>query len=144
MIPLSIYTPDQLTGSMPPALEQFGYRFLAEGDSWFTIGSLNPAKNSNLLYELAFGHSACAVNCAYPGDTLQRMVTMAKGPAFRRLLVGRQARYWDGILLSAGGNDLIDALGARAPGLDPGDLLPGVFGTLVSSTSGPDGSPRLD
>ena len=50
---------------------EFGYRFLAEGDSWFTIGALNPLKNANLLFEMRFGQSACAVNCATPGDTLR-------------------------------------------------------------------------
>ena len=123
MKPLAIYDPGDLESSEPPPLEQFGYRFLVEGDSSLTIGSLNPAKNSNLLYELAFRKSACAVSCAYPGDTLQHMVKMAKGRAFRELLMGRRARYWDGILLSAGGNDLIEAASARGAGLAPKQRL---------------------
>lgn len=45
---LAIYSPEDLNRNEPPPLSDFGWRFLAEGDSWFTIGSLNPAKNSNL------------------------------------------------------------------------------------------------
>jgi len=116
--PLAIYTPAHLQSSeFAPPLEQFAYRFLAEGDSWFTIGSLNPAKNSNLLFEMAFERSACAVNCAMPGDTLGHMAQMNADRDFYGLLKGRTARIWDGLLLSCGGNDLIDALGVRGPGV---------------------------
>ncbi|MEO8155241.1 MAG: hypothetical protein ABI605_19415 [Rhizobacter sp.] len=48
MKPLTVYTPDQLSSSMPPDLSFAAYRFLAEGDSWFTLSTLNPARNSNL------------------------------------------------------------------------------------------------
>lgn len=113
--PLAIYRPQDLSSNEPPDLASKGYRFLAEGDSWFTIGSLNPAKNSNLLFELAFTQSAAAVNCGYPGDTLRRMSAMSADPQFASLLVGKLARFWDGILLSAGGNDLIDALQVTNP-----------------------------
>ena len=120
---LTIYTPHHLAGNEPPPLEQYGWRFLAEGDSWFTIGALNPAKNSNLLFELAFESTACAVNCAYPGDTLQHMAQFTANPDFANLLAGRTARTWDGLLLSAGGNDLIDALQVRGPGVPPEQRL---------------------
>jgi hypothetical protein len=110
MHPLAIYSPHDLQSSEPPILSDYGYRFLAEGDSWFSIGSLNPAKNSNLLFEMAFAQSACAVNCAYPGDELRKMVKMNTDPMFIRQLKGRTSRHWDGVLLSAGGNDLIAAL----------------------------------
>jgi hypothetical protein len=112
---LAIYSPLHLASNDPPALEQFGYRFLAEGDSWFTIGALNPAKNSNLLFEMEFKLSACAINCAFPGDTLQHIGEFLNNQDFKKLLFGRTALIWDGILLSAGGNDLIDALQARGP-----------------------------
>jgi hypothetical protein len=112
MNPLAIYSPEQLDSNEPPALEQLGYRFLAEGDSWFSIGSLNPAKNSNLLFEMAFSVTAGAVNCAFPGDKLRRMVQMNTDPNFIKLLCGHRARIWDALLMSCGGNDLIEALGA--------------------------------
>jgi hypothetical protein len=105
-----IFQPQQLAGSEPPALDEFGFRFLAEGDSWFSIGTLNPLENSNLLFEMQFERSACAVNCAQPGDTLKRMSQMGTDPRFIDALCGRRARLWDAILLSCGGNDLIEAV----------------------------------
>ena len=110
MKPLDVYSPWDLQSAEPPPLSRYAYRFLAEGDSWFTISTLNPAKNSNLLFEMAFEQFAVAINCARPGDTLRRMADFHRDPHFFRLLVGRVAHAWDAILLSAGGNDLIDAL----------------------------------
>lgn len=121
--PLAIYSPQDLSSNDPPDLSSRGYRFLAEGDSWFTIGALNPAKNSNLLFELAFEQSAAAVTCGYPGDTLRRIASIGADPQFASLLSGALARPWDGILLSAGGNDLIDAVQLRGPGLAPAQRL---------------------
>ena len=120
MHPLKIYPPSSLNSpDLMPPFGEFGYRFLAEGDSWFTVGALNPLRNSNLLYEMRFGLSACAVNCATPGDTLRRMAQINADPEFVDLLCGRRARPWDGLLLSCGGNDLIDALGVHGPGIPP-------------------------
>ena len=114
MFPIQIFQPEQVFSSDPPALEQFGLRFLAEGDSWFTIGALNPFRNANLLFDMAFSLRACAVNCATPGDTLNRMSQMNSDPRFTDLLAGPQARFWDAILMSCGGNDVIDALASPA------------------------------
>ena len=114
MIPLTVFRPDDVlnAGADNTAdLTRHRYRFLAQGDSWFSIGALNLAKNSNLLFEMAFAQSCCAVNCARNGSTLRRMVDQVNEPAFNALLCGAQWRPWDGILLSAGGNDMIDALG---------------------------------
>lgn len=112
MQPLIVLSPwDLMHPSEPADMNQFGRRFLAEGDSWFSIGALNPAKNSNLLFEMTFSKRWCAVNCAVPGDTLRRMVQMTRDPQFIALLCGHQAWQWDGLLLSAGGNDLISAIG---------------------------------
>ena len=119
MQPMAIYSPWHLGSSEPPDLSSPAYRFLAEGDSWFSIGALNPAKNSNLLFEMAFEQSACAVNCAAPGDTLRRMSQISTDRNFVELLCGRRARIWDGLLLSCGGNDLIDALQARGTQIPP-------------------------
>ena len=123
MKPLAIYSPSHLFSSDPPDLSSPAYRFLAEGDSWFSIGSLNPAKNSNLLFEMAFQQSACAVNCAAPGDTLGRMSKMSTDPQFIDLLRGRRARIWDGMLLSCGGNDLISAVRTHGDGILPDKRL---------------------
>jgi len=126
MKPLDVFTPDALSSGVPPDLSYAAYRFLAEGDSWFTLSTLNPGKNANLLFQMQFEQFACAVNCAYPGDTLSHMVEMNSDPEFVQLLCGKRARIWDGLLLSCGGNDLIDALKASGPGV-PNDqrlLLP--------------------
>ncbi len=115
---LEIHAPSDLnTPDLAPNLGGFGMRFLAEGDSWFTVGALNPLKNANLLFEMRFAQTAVAINCATPGDTLQRMADTRRDPVFVDLLAGRRQRAWDGILLSCGGNDLIDALGVRAAGV---------------------------
>lgn len=122
--PLIVLSPwDLLHPSEPADMNQFGRRFLAEGDSWFSIGTLNPAKNSNLLFEMAFSKRWCAVNCAVPGDTLRRMVQMTRDPQFISLLCGPQAWEWDGLLLSAGGNDLISAVGVPPTEPDPARRL---------------------
>ena len=93
-----------------PPISTYGHRLLAEGDSWFTLGSLNLLQNSNLLFELEVATSTVIVNCAYPGDTLSRMVDGINDPDFDRMLRKRNfASYWEAVIVSAGGNDLIDA-----------------------------------
>lgn len=42
------------------------YRFLAQSDSWFSIGSVPLAPVGNVLTEMRFSNSAIAVNCARP------------------------------------------------------------------------------
>ncbi|WP_280153727.1 hypothetical protein [Piscinibacter sp. XHJ-5] len=116
MARIEVFQPGQVFSSEAPDLGGFGFRFLAEGDSWFSIGTLNPLKNSNLLFEMVFRRSACAVNCATPGDTLKRMSQIGTDPNFVELLCGRQARFWDAILMSCGGNDLIEAV--QSPSVD--------------------------
>ena len=113
---LDIYSPAQLFSSEPPDLSSPAYRFLAEGDSWFSLGTLDLVKNSSLLLEMNFGQSGCAINCATPGDTLKRMSQLNTDPNFIDLLCGKRARHWDGILMSCGGNDLIEAV--QSPAVD--------------------------
>jgi lysophospholipase L1-like esterase len=78
---------------------------LAEGDSWFTISGL-PAYN--LLFELRFRKQTRIVNCGFPGDTIKHMSAIVKNRQLREALSPGGGR-WDAILLSGGGNDLIDA-----------------------------------
>lgn len=115
---LTIKNADEVVGPNPPPLEQYGTRFLAEGDSWFTLGDLNPFKSSNLLFGLDFAQRNVAVNCGYPGKTLRRVVEQLQDLAYDGLLRGNVRRPWDAILLSAGGNDLIAA--AQVPPIDEG------------------------
>jgi hypothetical protein len=106
----AVFTADQLQRNDPPPLSDFGRRLLAEGDSWFTIGSLNLFAASNLLTPLELGRSTAIVSCAFPGDTLAHIAANLRDPHFDALL--RQpgfARFWEAILVSGGGNDLIDA-----------------------------------
>lgn len=115
----SVYPADWLYRNEPPPLSDFGRRLLAEGDSWFTIGSLNLLAASNLLFPLELTRTTAIVNCAYPGDTLGHIAQNLRDPYFDGLL--RQPRfqcYWEGVLLSGGGNDLIDAAQHRAVNKD--------------------------
>lgn len=106
--------------SQPPDWSSYRWRLLAEGDSWFSMGSLNPFSSANLLQSLAFSSAAVAAHCAYPGDTLRHMATLRADPTFVQMLVGNVSWRWDAILLSAGGNDLIDAAGS--PPTAPAEL----------------------
>jgi hypothetical protein len=95
----------------------FPKKFLAQGDSWFSIGHLPPWSTTNLLQQMVLSYSAVAVNCARPGEELAHMTDTSTQKEFLRLLNGKVAWKWDAILVSGGGNDLIDALNSD-PGAD--------------------------
>lgn len=86
---------------------QYDYRMLAEGDSWFAWAHLNLVPSSNLLEQLEFRKPAVIVSLAYSGDVISDISDVKKNMAFYFEL---QALRYDAILLSGGGNDLIDAL----------------------------------
>ena len=121
-------------------------RLLAEGDSWFTTGSLLNPTGANLLTELDFasGRRFSIVSCAYPGDELQKMVKFWEDPWFEKLLSGPNPISWDGVLLSAGGNDLISA--AQVSPVDrngnPRDLDCRILLTPAEAQQGPAGPAR--
>jgi hypothetical protein len=73
---LTLIPADALTGSNPPTLGEYGRRLLAEGDSWFTIGSLNPVRSSNLLLNLRVTRSTAIISCAYPATPWPTWWTM--------------------------------------------------------------------
>lgn len=123
MTQLVVMLPGQLDSAETPPLSEFGKRFLAEGDSWFSLGALNPLASDNLLQAMDFTQRNIAINCALPGDTLRRMVDTRRDPQFVALLAGARARPWDALLISAGGNDLIDALQARGDDVPPAQRL---------------------
>lgn len=89
---------------------------LAEGDSWFSLGAI-PAYN--MLDPLEFETFGAVVNLAYPGDTADDMRRALPASGGRRIdlwaselalhIADRNAYAYQGILLSAGGNDLIAA-----------------------------------
>jgi len=80
--------------------------FLAEGDSWFSYGS---TKFHNVLRQIRLPYKAVILNIAQPGDTLRRMHDTCKNEEFYWFLRNQSGRRWDGIFVSGGGNDVIDA-----------------------------------
>lgn len=90
--------------------DQFRLRFLAEGDSWFSLSQMPIyLAADNLLNHLKFRESALIVQTAYPGDLIQRIADWSRNPQFRRLIRFGYGPGVDAILLSGGGNDLIAA-----------------------------------
>jgi hypothetical protein len=110
---IQVYTPSQVNNTENPApLSQYDLQFLAQGDSWFSIGAIPPTATSNLFDGMSTSAiQACAVNCAEPGAQLSLMADTTRDPQFMAFLNGHQSRRWAGLLLSGGGNDLIVAVG---------------------------------
>jgi hypothetical protein len=104
---------------MNPAF--FKYRFLAEGDSWMDRSAMF---HTSLLQQLAPAFDATfedvlVINLAQFGDTIRRMGDCLNND-FRQWVNTPMGWKFDAILLSAGGNDFIDA--ARDPGPGQGIL----------------------
>ena len=114
-----LISPAQLEGGEagPFPMEQYALRFLAQGDSWFSIGALPPWLTSNLFDKLTLSKSAVAVNCARPGAELVHMTDSTTNNTFLQLLNGNVARPWTALLLSGLGNDVISA--AQSPPNQP-------------------------
>ena len=108
---ITLISPDQLSGgeSGPFPIEQYALRFLAQGDSWFSIGAIPPFLTSNLFDKMSLSQRAIAVNCAQPGAKLVHMTDTTTSAVFLGLLCGAQERTWDALLLSGLGNDVISA-----------------------------------
>lgn len=84
----------------------YAWRILSEGDSWFTIGAI---PSSSLLYELRLKKRTVILNLGYPGDTIANISQLSANTEFtRRLVHPNWASDWNALLLSGGGNDLID------------------------------------
>ena len=77
-----VYPGDFLSRETPPALEQFAHRFLAEGDSWFTIGTLNFFDASNLLFELEFEHTSAWSRAPIPATRFSTWSTSGRMRTF--------------------------------------------------------------
>ena len=111
----TVITPSQLSGGGELGhfdLERFDRAYLAQGDSWFSIGHIPPWCTSNLLAQMVLTRSSCIVNCARPGEVLAHMTDTTTQRRFLQLLRGKLAYRWHAVLLSGGGNDLIDAVAA--------------------------------
>ena len=96
---------------------QYTNHLLAEGDSWYAWAHLNLKPSSNILEQLDFRDPTVIVNLAYSGDVIRNMSDAASNMQFNFEL---QALRYHAILLSGGGNDLIDAL-------NPGNGQPGII-----------------
>jgi hypothetical protein len=108
----------QIQGNHAPEINESQWRFLAQGDSWFSIGDSvfgigtpHPLPiNGSLLLAMDTPKSAIVVSAAYPGKTLAQMINPRQEVYFRRLISGPLSHEFDAVLLSGGGNDFIDAL----------------------------------
>lgn len=119
---VTVISPDQLEGNgqiNKPGIiyswNDYDRHYLAEGDSWFSLSDiLSPSFLYRFGNNVPLKQGTLIVNCSYPGDTLARMVDWSKNLNFPKLLANKKFGWeWDGILLSAGGNDIIEA--ALAP-----------------------------
>lgn len=113
--PVTLIAPSEVNppGDVGPfPFDMFGARCLAQGDSWFSFGALPPTLTTSVLRELRLETSTVIVNCAKPGAVLHHMTDTSTERRFLNLLTGPQSMRWDAILISGGGNDLIDAVGA--------------------------------
>ena len=86
---------------------QYTNHLLAEGDSWFAWAHLNLMPSSNVPEQLEFVDPTVIVNLAYSGDVVSHMADKSSDMTFYFELQGQR---YHAILLSGGGNDLIDAL----------------------------------
>lgn len=123
---VTVIFPDELQGNgeiTRPGVffswSDYECHYLAEGDSWFSMSDvLSPSFLYRFGNHVPLKQSTLIVNCSYPGDTLARMVDWTRNLNFPKLLARKNFAWkWDGILLSAGGNDIIDAA------LEPAGIL---------------------
>jgi hypothetical protein len=120
----------EIQGNHAPEINESRWRFLAQGDSWFSIGgsffglgSPTPLPlNGSLLLSMQTTDSSIVVSAAYPGKTLEQMVNPRQEIYFKRLLSGNLAHQFDAILLSGSGNDFIDAAGIDPNTTDPDQI----------------------
>ncbi len=103
-----IHPPEALFDmTLPVFAHHYAQRFLAAGDSWF---SLSQVPSSSLLFGLRFAKSALIINCATPGATISNMIDWRRNRQFESLAGPGGPVRWPGILVSSGGNDLINAI----------------------------------
>jgi len=84
-------------------LSLYSQYILVEGDSWVSFGGI---PTSNLLLPMRFGKLTMIANCALPGDTIKNM-SHKKNKEFSSALSIKNIA-WSCIVLSGGGNDLIN------------------------------------
>jgi lysophospholipase L1-like esterase len=111
---VKIMYPGQIDGTVAewnPA--EYPLRYLAEGDSWFSFGSM---KLESMLTQLHLSRSTALVSLAQPGDTIRRMSDISRNVHLDNWLSNRFGAYsWNALLISGGGNDVIDDAGRIIP-----------------------------
>jgi len=78
-------SPSQLSGTGESGLYDtapFSRKYLAQGDSWFSIGTIPPWSTTNLLQQMVLSRSTLAVNCAKPGAVLAHMTDTSTARCF--------------------------------------------------------------
>lgn len=115
-------------------------KVLAEGDSWFTLGGV---PSSNMLFQIQVTKPTALVTIAEPGDTMIAMGDPERMLQLRRLLAVPQFSYqWDAILMSGGGNDLMESAPELLKKLDPASddpadyVNPAALERLVATVQG--------
>ncbi len=118
----------------------FKYRFLAEGDSWMDRSAMFHTSLSQALAANfdAQGDDVLFIIIAMFGDTLRRMGEQASGDFRMWLRTDFPAWKFDAILLSAGGNDFIDAARNPDPGMGLLKNMAALAGTALAPATGHD------
>lgn len=109
---------------------------IAHGDSWGSFGSLPPWITGSLFNAMDFGKDVGIVNYAMPGQLLRDLPDPKKFSHFHLAMTLRGMPDWRAMLISGGGNDLIDWV-KRGQGHDlaqrvlryPSEWLPADQGT---------------
>ncbi|WP_124552183.1 SGNH/GDSL hydrolase family protein [Methylophilus methylotrophus] len=88
------------------------WHVLAEGDSWFHLNALRPQEN--LLQQLQFSQDTAIASLAMAGDNINQMMNpkiggFLSGLRAKKFVEAIKYQKWDMILISGGGNDMIDA-----------------------------------
>lgn len=83
---------------------------IAHGDSWGSFGSLPPWITGSLFNAMDFGKDVAVVNYAIPGQLLRDLPDPKKFSKFHMAMTLRGMPNWRAMLISGGGNDLIDWL----------------------------------
>lgn len=81
---------------------------IAHGDSWASFGDIPPTKTRALLDHFDFGRNVGIVNYAMPGQLLCDLTDPKRYSKFHLAMTLRGMPKWRAVLISGGGNDLID------------------------------------
>ncbi|OWQ91574.1 hypothetical protein CDN99_10575 [Roseateles aquatilis] len=90
---------------------------IAHGDSWGSFGSLPPWITGSLFNHMDFGKDVAIVNYAMPGQLLRDLPDPKRFAKFNLAMTLRGMPNWRAMLISGGGNDLIDWI-RRGEGVD--------------------------